>query len=153
MSSSVLFVCTYWGVRSQIAALFCKREACDSLLVESAGFESGTIGNLPRSILKSRGLELPATSPPTLFNFARRDEPFDSVITLCNQGSQENYGTLYDVVELLFAERSNVVHWDIPDFMAIRAEGDDRLAAAEAIVDQIESQVSGWLIKAGLNRQ
>lgn len=145
MSSSVLFVCTYWGVRSQIAALLCQRAAPDDLLIESAGFESGTIGNLPRSIMQSRGLELAASSPPTLFNFARRDQPFDWVVTLCNQGSQENYATLYDVVNLLFGEHSRIVHWDVPDFMAIREEGAERIAAAEAIVDEIERMVGNWL--------
>lgn len=140
--TTVLFVCTYWGVRSQIAKLLTEELHEEQLVAECAGFEAGVIGKLPREVMKQRGLDLSETSPPTLFNFARQTTRYDHVVTLCNQGTQENYQVLYDVVESLFGSKSTIHHWDVPDFMAIAAvEPDERLSAAEAIVGVIESQV------------
>lgn len=142
MTISILYVCTYWGVRSQIAKLLTDQLALPELRVESAGFEAGVIGKLPRQVLERRGLDLPSTSPPTLFNFARTVGDFDYVVTLCNRGTQENYRVLYEVVEKLFQPDSEIVHWDVPDFMAIAAEKpEDRFEAAEAIVGVIEEKV------------
>ncbi len=141
MSTSVLFVCTYWGVRSQIAALLAEKQKPQGVSVASAGFEAGVIGGLPREVMASRGLELPSTSPPTLFNFARSGKTFDYVVTLCNRHTQESYKTLYDVVEMLFESKSDIIHWNIADFIAIEGEVEARRAAAEDIVQSIEDHV------------
>ncbi|MCH9675342.1 MAG: hypothetical protein K0U93_28145 [Gammaproteobacteria bacterium] len=141
MSTNVLYVCTYWGVRSQIAKLLTDALGESDLYVESAGFETGTVGELPRQLLQERGLDLPAESPDTLFKCARRKAEYDYVITLCNQHSQENYSVLYKVVDMLFGARSEIVHWNIPDFMSITASGDERIVAAREIVGTIETEV------------
>lgn len=141
MPTKVLFVCTYWGVRSQIANLLANSLGQANLETECAGFESGVIGQLPRDLMQKRGLDLPAESPQTLFNFARNKSEFDYVVTLCNRETQENYSVLYNVVTLMFGEQSEIVHWKIPDFMAIDATGEARQQAAEHIIDTIDDHV------------
>ncbi len=141
MTTRILYVCTYWGVRSQIAALLTNALAEPNLIADSAGFETGTIGGLPRQLMADRGLILPAESPDTLFKHARRSHEYDYVITLCNQYTQENYSVLYDVVDMLFSKVATIVHWNIPDFMSIATEGDARKLAAEEIVNDIETEV------------
>lgn len=132
-------------MRSQIAALLTRALEEPGLLVESAGFESGTVGALPRQLMKERGLDLPAESPDTLFSRARDSADYDYVITLCNTQTQENYSVLYGVVDMLFGNHAQIIHWNIPDFMSITASGDARKRAAEAIVATIDSEVRAFV--------
>jgi len=145
VSIKILYVCTYWGVRSQIAKLLTDALAVPNLDVDSTGFEAGAIGGLPRQIMMERGLDLSVESPETLFKFSRKKTEYDYVITLCNQYSQENYEILFNVVDMLFKGPAQVIHWNIPDFMSITAEGDERKAAAEAIVRDIEIQIEEFV--------
>lgn len=145
MSTSILFVCTYWGVRSQIASLLANALQVPGVSAHSAGFETGTIGDLPRQLMSDRGLHLPAESPDTLFKHARNKADYDYVVTLCNQHTQENYAVLYSVVDMLFGSHAKVVHWNIPDFMSINATGDARKAAAEEIVAMIDHNVRDFV--------
>lgn len=142
MTKKILFVCTYWGVRSQIAALLTDALEVPGLIAESAGFEDGTIGKLPIQAMSGRELFLSSTGPPTLFNFARRKENYDFVVTLCNQETHENYQILYDVVDTLFSKRAQIINWNVADFMAIGdLPQDARLGAANKIIDDIECYV------------
>ena len=134
MPTKILFVCTYWGVRSSIAKLLANSLNRTEVEVDCAGFESGIIGKLPRNLMAQRGFDLPAEPPQTLFNFARKKSEFDYVVTLCDQNTQENYSVLYNVVTLMFGAHSEIVHWDIPDFMAINVNGDARQQAGDAII-------------------
>lgn len=141
MSTKILYVCTFWGVRSQIAKLLTDDLNEPGLIADSAGFETGKIGGLPREIMNDRGIDLPSEAPDTLFKFARNKIEYDYVITLCNQHTQENYSVLFNVVDTLFNAGAEVIHWNIPDFMSIQASGDARRVAAEKIVSTIESEV------------
>ena len=141
MTTKILYVCTYWGVRSQIASLLTNALNEPSVVSECAGFEAGKIGDLPRKIMRDRGLTLSAESPDTLFGYARKSSDYDYVITLCNQHTQENFAVLYKVVDLLFRDHAKIVHWNIADFMSIDASGAARERAANEIVDAIESKV------------
>lgn len=141
MAARILYVCTFWGVRSQIAKLLTDELQEPGIIAESAGFESGKIGGLPRELMQERGLDLASESPETLFKFARTKDPYDYVVTLCNQYTQENYSVLFNVVGTLFGDRTQVIHWNIPDFMSIEATGDARKVAGQDIVNSIESQV------------
>lgn len=86
-------------------------------------------------------MDLPSESPDTLFKFARKKDQYDYVITLCNQHTQENYSVLYSVVSSLFSEKTQVIHWNIPDFMSIDSSGEARKTAAQEIVSEIETEV------------
>jgi protein-tyrosine-phosphatase len=139
--TQVLFVCTYWGVRSQIAQLLMQSLNLAQVKIESAGLEVGKIGGLPRDLMRARGFELPDTSPATVFNRVREGTEYDYVITLCSHRSQENYAVLLDVVQQLFERSAKIIHWNIEDFMAIGGQGDARIASAEAIIESIENKV------------
>ncbi len=142
MDKKILYVCTYWGVRSQIAELLTQALDIPGLIAESAGFETGTIGDLPIKAMSLRGLDLPRTAPPTLFECSRKDGDYDYVITLCNQQTQENYQVLYDTVALLFTGSTQIIHWNVADFMAIgQLEPNERLQAASEILDDIEDHI------------
>lgn len=119
--------------------------AVPGVTAASAGFEAGRIGSLPIAAMQRRGLELGRESPPTVFHYARKSVDFDTVITLCNEASQENYLLLYDMVDMLFAAKSEVVHWNISDFMNIPDGSEEaRQQCAEDIVNDIESMVKQY---------
>ncbi len=148
----ILYVCTFWGVRSRIAELLTTAMAVPGVTAASAGFESGRIGNLPIDAMQRRGFELGRESPPTVFHYARKSSEFDTVITLCNEASQENYLLLYDMVDMLFAAKSKVVHWNIPDFMNIpdgsieakQQHADDIVNDIESMINQYFSAIKPW---------
>lgn len=135
----ILYVCTFWGVRSCIAELLTNALALPDVEAFSAGFESGRIGRLPIEAMSKQGLELQHESPPTVFHYARKSEQFDVVVTLCNEASQENFQILYDMVDMLFAEKAEILHWNIRDFMNITDDTHEaRLRSAENIVYEIK---------------
>jgi len=84
-----------------------------------------------RKVEESSGVE---------FSFAEQE--YDYVITLCNEETQENYKVLYDVAKLLFADQSEIIHWNVADFMAIKAES--RAMEAAKIIDDINSRIVDW---------
>lgn len=137
----VLFVCTYWGVRSQIAEVLTSALGGSGLSAESAGLEDGTISPFVRQLMERRGLILQGSSPPTIFQRVRDKAGYDYVVTLCSHETQENYEVLLGIVDQLFGAGAEVRHWNIADFMSIRAEGEARVEAAEAIVRDIEGHV------------
>lgn len=138
----ILYVCTFWGVRSQIAEILTTSMEMPGVSSAAAGFESGRIGNLPVDAMRRRGFDLERESPPTVFHFARKKDDFDAVVTLCNEASQENYPLLYDMVEMLFAKRAEIIHWNIPDFMNI-PDGpiESRQKCADEIVESIDAAI------------
>jgi arsenate reductase (thioredoxin) len=138
---SILYVCTYWGVRSQIAQLLTESLGLPGYRAEASGLETGRIGPLPREIMRSRGLELPETSPMTLFESVREGDAYDYVVTLCNPRTQEHSEVLLSIVEQLYGTKSTVIHWEVPDFMSIKEEGEERLLAGRLIVQGIEDKV------------
>ncbi|MFK7913786.1 MAG: hypothetical protein AB8B93_07715 [Pseudomonadales bacterium] len=142
MDKKILYVCTYWGVRSQIAELLTRALKTPGIIADSAGFETGVIGALPIQVMRERGLDLPAEAPPTLFHYARQADSYDYIVTLCNQQTQENYQVLYGIVGQLFRGETQVVNWNVPDFMLVaKLAPEERMAKATQIVDDIESQV------------
>lgn len=96
--------------------------------------------------MKQRGMELSSESPDTIFKFARNKADLDYVVTLCSQDTQENYAVLYDVVEMLFSDHAEIIHWNVPDFMSIAAADDaQREVDAQKIVDSIEFEVCAFV--------
>ncbi|MFK8020004.1 MAG: hypothetical protein AB8B86_09575 [Pseudomonadales bacterium] len=90
-----------------------------------------------------RGLDLTADSPPTIFSFA--EQKYDYVVTLCSEETQENYKVLYDVAKLLFADQAEIIHWNVADFMAIKAQSPEmRAMEAAKIIDDINSRILDW---------
>jgi len=142
MARSVLFVCTYWGVRSSIARLFADSLTVPDVEFFSSGFESGKIGPMPINIMKKRGFELSAESPATVFELAKVKQDFDYVVALCSQDTQENSPILLLTLQKLFAGKScQHINWNVLDFMSIQEQGDARVQAGENIVSDIETQV------------
>jgi len=148
--TKILFVCTYWGVRSQIAQLLMQSLNLAQVKIDSAGLEVGKIGGLPRDLMRVRGFELPDFSPATVFNRVREGTEYDYVITLCSHQSQENYAVLLDVVQQLFEKSATLIHWNIDDFMAIGGRDDARVKSAEAIIESIENNVQRIAAELGL---
>ena len=142
---SILFVCTYWGVRSQIAQLLAKQHAPTGLKIDAAGMESGSIGPLPRDLMEERGLSLAPESPPTIFDRANEAHSYDYVITLCSVNTQEQSSVFLSVVEHLFPPPSQVLHWDVQDFMSLQGEGEARKQAARQIVADLDTRIAEFV--------
>jgi protein-tyrosine-phosphatase len=141
METSILYVCTFWGARSRVAELFTNALEVPMLQADSAGFDNGRIGELPRRIVAERGLYLPEESPDNIFTRFRTGTAYDYIVILANAESQESYPTLLDTVRTLYGSTPNIIHWNVADFMSVTGEGNARVVAMREIIDDIERRV------------
>lgn len=141
MENSILYVCTFWGARSRVAEIFIDALGILGLRVDSAGFDNGRIGELPRRIIAERGLYLPEESPDNIFTRFRTGTTYDYIVILANAETQENYPILLDTVRTLYGSTPRIIHWNVADFMSVTGEGNARLVAMREIVDDIECRV------------
>ena len=141
MENSVLYVCTFWGARSRVAEVFTNALEIPGLRADSAGFENGRIGELPRRIVAERGLYLPEESPDNIFTRFRTGTAYDYIVILANAETQESYPILLDTVRTLYGSTPEIIHWNVADFMSVTGEGNARVAAMGEIIDDIECRV------------
>ena len=141
MDTSILYVCTFWGARSRVAEVFTNALEIPGLRVDSAGFDNGRIGELPRRIVADRGLYLPEESPANIFTRFRVGTAYDHIVILANAETQESYPILLETVRTLYGDTARIIHWNVADFMSVTGEGNARLVAMRQIVDDIENRV------------
>ena len=141
METSILYVCTFWGARSRVAEVFTNALNIPGLRADSAGFDNGRIGELPRRIVAEPGLYLPEESPDNIFTRFRTGTAYDTIIILANAETQESYPTLLDTVRTLYGSTPEIIHWNVADFMSVTGEGNARVVAMREIIDDIECRV------------
>ncbi|MFK7864574.1 MAG: hypothetical protein AB8B95_10160 [Pseudohongiellaceae bacterium] len=141
----VLFVCTYWGVRSNIAKSLLDARNPEHITSYAAGFEPAQKSDFARKLLLDREIELHPQLPKSVFELAKTPTRYDYVIALCSSANQENAHILLSSLTQMF--RSGEVHltWNISDFMSIQEEGEKRLIEASKIVDSIDYEIDKLL--------
>ena len=146
----ILFSCTYQGARSRIAEEFAKEAAGDQITVFSSCFEAARIGKLPVAVMKEIGIELPTTSPKTIYGYYKDHEKFDYIITMCQTASAEMCTTLKDNISALYGEDAELITWSIPAFMSLKGSEEKRLEEARLIRDIILKEVLDFLVQQGV---
>ncbi|WP_309399237.1 hypothetical protein [Cerasicoccus maritimus] len=149
----ILFVCTYHGGRSKIAELFAHHHASDQVEAQSACFDPGTLGELPRGIMAEVGIELPAEGPASVFDLYKSGAPFDYVVTLCNQATTEQCPIFMTNVDVLYAKAAQVIPWSISDFQSLEGTPELRKKGARLIRDKIHFEVLALIKNIGVMRK
>ena len=145
----ILFICTYHGGRSRMAEEFAKRVAPNNFKVSSSSFEPGKIGTLPITIMKEIGIELPTTTPKSVFERYKDGEVYDYVITLCNDSTAELCPIFKTNVDALYAKKAKRISWTIPDLKSLKGTEKEKLTAARKIRESIKTSVINFFEQIG----
>jgi len=141
----VLFVCIHNSARSQIAEALLKKIGGERFDVFSAGLEPGILNPLAVEIMHEMGVDISANQTKSVFDFFKRGELFDYVITVCDGTSAEKCPVFPGITTRL--------HWGFEDPAALEGDHEARLAAARKIRDEIQTAVEVFVGHTADNKQ
>src|SRR3974377_231248 len=104
MKQRVLILCTGNSARSQMAEGLLRHMAGDRFEVHSAGTRPGTVRPEAIAVLAELGLDIAGHSPKHVDRFS--GEPFDYVITVCDQANESCP---------VFPSGTRRLHWSFED--------------------------------------
>lgn len=133
----VLFVCIHNSARSQMAEAFLNQIAGERFEAQSAGFEPGTLNPLAVEVMKVMGVDISANPTKSVFEFYKRLNLFDYVITVCDGANAERCP--------VFPGITKRIHWSFADPAGLEGDWKQRLTAAALIRDEIRSAVVSFI--------
>ncbi len=127
----VLFVCTGNSARSQMAEAILGRIGRPTFDVQSAGTHPGSVNPLTIRALSEIGIDWSGARSKSVIQFL--DEPFDYVITVCDQARE--------ACPVLPGAHASL-HWGLEDPAAAPGTDDERLAVFRRVRDEISALVA-----------
>jgi arsenate reductase len=137
----VLFVCTHNSARSQMAEALLRRHGGDAFEVTSAGTEPGRVHPLAIQAMAEVGIDMSDARSKSVAQFL--DEPFDYVITVCDQARQ---------VCPVFPGAHESLHWDYADPSIVEGSDEERLAAFRRTATAIAERIHTFVVLARRRR-
>ncbi len=147
--TSILFVCTLRGGRARVAELYANELSGSTLRTASACFEPGPIRGLPVQVVEEIGLEFPPEVVSSVFQQFRTGQPFDYVVSMCDESGAELCDLFRRNVDVMYARTARRFSWDVEDFATLEGSDSERHALAERLRDRIGGLVEGLLEKIG----
>jgi protein-tyrosine-phosphatase/DNA-binding transcriptional ArsR family regulator len=132
----VLFLCTHNSARSQMAEGILRWRSQEQVEAFSAGTEPGQVHPLAVQVMAEMGVDIQSQRSKPLAEFL--DQAFDYVITVCDR-ARENCP--------VFPGAPHLIHWSIPDPVALEGSERERYAAFKEIAFQLDCRV-GYLLGA-----
>ena len=131
----VLFLCTHNSARSQMAEGLLRNLGGDRFESFSAGTEATHVRPLAIRAMSELGIDISSQESKTLERYL--SEPFDAVITVCDQANE--------ACPVFFGARERL-HWSFPD--PSKAEGDEeqQLAVYRQVRDAIRARIDRELL-------
>jgi len=137
----VLFICIHNSARSQMAEALLEDMAGEKFEVMSAGLEPGTLNPLAVRAMAEMGIDISGNETKSAQNLAAAGEPFDFVITVCDESQAERCP--------FFPGPARRFHWSLPDPSALTGTQEEKIAATIAIRDQIKVRVEEFIRYVG----
>ena len=133
----VLFVCIHNSARSQMAEALLNKMAGDRFQAFSAGIEPGTLNPLVVEVMKEIGIDISANKTKSVFDFHKKGEWFNYVITVCDKKAGERCPLFPGVIKQ--------IHMGFADPSVLEGTQAARLEATRKIRDEIESVLKEWV--------
>lgn len=133
----VLFVCTGNSARSVMAEALLRRHGADRFEVHSAGTEPKGINPLTLRVLAEAGIDASWARSKSVDEFL--DQPFDHVITVCDQARQSCP---------VFPGVHETLHWDLEDPAAAQGDDDARMAVFRRVFSQLDERIAPFAAAA-----
>ncbi len=131
----VLFLCTQNSARSQMAEGLLRHLAGDRFVAYSAGTEATQVRPLAVAAMAELGIDVSGQESKTLDRY--RGEPFDAVITVCDQAAEACP---------VFPGARKRLHWSFPDPSRATGTDEQRLAVYRGVRDAIRRRIEEELL-------
>ena len=130
----VLFVCTGNSARSVMAEALLRTRGGTAFEVNSAGTEPKGVNPLTVRVLAEAGIDASFARSKSVSEFL--DQPFDYVVTVCDQARQACP---------VFPGGRERLHWDFEDPAAVQGSDDERIAAFRATLEGLRPKVDEFI--------
>jgi arsenate reductase (thioredoxin) len=137
-ATRVLFLCTHNSARSQMAEGLLRRLAGERFEVFSAGTEASGVRPLAIKVMAELGIDISGQQSKTLDRYV--DEPFDAVITVCDQANE--------ACPVFFGAKQRL-HWSFPEPSNATGSEEQRLQVYRQVRDAIQERIERELIARG----
>jgi arsenate reductase len=134
----VLFLCTHNSARSQMAEGLLRHLGGDAFEAHSAGTEATLVRPLAIAAMAELGIDIAGQESKTLDRYL--DEPFDAVITVCNQAAEACP---------VFPGAARRLHWSFPDSSKATGTETERLVTYRQVRDAIRARIEQELVTGG----
>jgi arsenate reductase len=135
-----LFVCVHNSARSQMAEAFLNRLAGDRYEAQSAGLEPGALNPYAVRVMAEIGIDISRNRTKDVFDFYKRGELFQDVITVCDGANAERCP--------IFPGQTRRINWSFEDPAAVTGSEEEKLRAVREIRDRIRLQIEQWIASA-----
>ncbi len=132
----VLFLCTHNSARSQMAEGLLRHLAGDRFAAYSAGTEATRVRPLAIQVMAELGIDISGQESKTLDRYM--GEPFDAVITVCDQANEACP---------VFLGAKERLHWSFSDPSTVAGTDEEQLAVYRAVRDAIRARIERELIE------
>ena len=134
MKKKVLFVCIHNSARSQMAEAFLTKTCGDTFEVHSAGIEPGKLNPVVVEAMREIGIDISRNQTKAVAGFLQ--EPFDYVVTVCDETSAERCP--------VFPGQTKRLHWGFPDPSSFQGTHEEKLAGTRQVRDAIRAKIEAW---------
>jgi arsenate reductase len=134
MKKRVLFVCIHNSARSQMAEAFLNQICGAEFAAESAGIEPGKLNPVVVTAMQEVGIDISNNPTKSVNDFLK--QPFDLVITVCDETSAERCP--------VFPGATQRLHWGFPDPSSFQGTPDEKLAGTRQVRDAIKAKIEEW---------
>jgi arsenate reductase len=131
----VLFLCTHNSARSQMAEGLLRNLAGDRYEAFSAGTEATHVRPLAIRAMGELGIDITTQESKTLDRYL--GEPFDTVITVCDQAAETCP---------VFPGAKQRLHWSFPDPSKATGSEEEQLAVYRQVRDDIRGRIERELL-------
>lgn len=136
----ILFLCTHNSARSQMAEGFLRHLGGGGFEAHSAGTEATHVRPLAIRAMAELGIDIAGQHSKTLDGYleAAATEPFDAVITVCDQAAEACP---------VFPGTTRRLHWSFPDPSKATGTEAEQLAVYRTVRDAIRQHIEGQLLQ------
>jgi arsenate reductase len=131
----VLFLCTHNSARSQMAEGLLRQLGGDRFDAFSAGTEATLVRPLAIRAMTELGVDITKQESKTLDRYLQ--EPFDYVITVCDQANASCP---------IFPGGKHRLHWSLPDPSQAQGTEDEQVAVYRQVRDDIRKRIESELL-------
>lgn len=131
----VLFLCTHNSARSQMAEGLLRHLGGARFEAHSAGTEQTRVRPLAIAAMAELSIDITGQESKTLDRYL--GEPFDAVITVCDQAAESCP---------VFSGARERLHWSFPDPSKAKGSTEEQLAVYRAVRDDIRRRIEHELL-------
>ena len=136
MKERILFVGIHNAARSQMAEAFLNAAFPARFEAHSAGLEPTSLNPLMIEVMRESGFDISRSGAKGVFDFIRRGDRFDYIITICDAAGGDRCPAFPGV--------SNRLHWGFADPSAYEGSREEKLAFMRHVRDEIRDQIDSW---------